>query len=150
MEVKPPLGVAVTVVEPVLPPVIVRVAGLSERLKAGVAPTTMLTAVEVEEAKVELPPYCAVMLSVPAGSAVVLSVAFPDPSSVPVPRLVLPLRNVTAPEGVAVPDAGVTTALRVTLPPVEMLLALAVSLVVVPMSVAVETTTLTAAEVDTA
>ena len=70
-DAKPKPGVAVMVVLPLPPPAIETEAGLRDRLKLGV-PTTTLTAADVEAAKTVSPPYCAVMLSVPAGSAVVV------------------------------------------------------------------------------
>jgi hypothetical protein len=70
-DAKPKAGVAVMVVPPLPPPAIETEAGLRDRLKLGV-PTTTLTAADVEAAKTVSPPYWAVMLSVPTGSAVVV------------------------------------------------------------------------------
>jgi hypothetical protein len=70
-DAKPEAGVAVMVVLPLPPPAIETEAGLRDRLKLGV-PTTTLTAADLEAAKTASPPYCAVMLSVPTGSAVVV------------------------------------------------------------------------------
>ena len=52
--------------------------------------------------KLESPEYCAVIALVPTGSAVVTSEALPLASSVAVPSVVEPLRNVTVPVGVTV------------------------------------------------
>src|SRR5882762_10182379 len=72
------------------------------------------------------------MLLVPTGRAVVVYAAAPVASSVPVPSVVDPLRKVTVPvEMTPVPPGGVTTAVRVTLPPWATLAALLVSVVVV-------------------
>lgn len=68
----------------------------------------------------------------PRGSCVVEYVAWPDAFSVPVPSVVVPLRNVTVPVGIAVPEAGVTVAVKVMLVPLVAMAAEAVSAVVVP------------------
>ena len=68
---KPKAGVTVTVVVPLAPLATETEVGLRDKLKAGV-PTATLTADEVEAAKTVSPPYCAVMLSVPTGSDVVV------------------------------------------------------------------------------
>ena len=72
------------------------------------------------------------ILSAPTGSCVVTHVAWPDVFSVPVPSAVVPSRNVTIPVGTAVPEAGVTVAMRVIMVPVVALVAEAVSSVLVP------------------
>jgi len=87
---------------------------------------------------------------VPTGSVVVVRVAVPVPFSVPVPRVVVPLRNDTVPVGTAVvPEGGATTAVRVTLLPGATLALLDVRVVVETSGVAV-TVTLIAAEVEDA
>jgi hypothetical protein len=58
------------------------------------------------------PEYIAVMLCVPAESAAVEIVAFPDPSRFAIPRMAVPSANVTVPF-----DTGVTIAVRTTLLP---------------------------------
>jgi hypothetical protein len=151
VELKPAPGVAVTVVVPLLPLATDRDVGLKARLKVGCAPTKMLTAADVEAANTESPLYCAVMLSVPPGSVVVVRVAVPDALSVPVPRAVVPSRNVIVPVGVVdIPEGGATAAVRVTLPPGAMLALLEVSVVVVASRAVAEMTRLTVAEVDAA
>jgi hypothetical protein len=70
-DAKPKTGVAVMVVLPLPPLATETELGLTDRLKAGV-PTATLTAADVEPAKVASPPYCAVILLVPAGKAVVV------------------------------------------------------------------------------
>jgi hypothetical protein len=54
------------------------------------AETVMMVAADVLAAKVELPPYAAVMEWLPAFRAVVAYVATPDPFSVPSPSVVVP------------------------------------------------------------
>lgn len=71
------------------------------------------------------------MLSAPTGSCVVEYVASPDVFSVPLPSVVVPSRNVTIPVGKAVPEAGVTVAVKVMLVPVVAVVAEASSVVVV-------------------
>ena len=53
--------------------------------------TVSVSAFEVALLKVVSPPYTAVMVSVPTGNALVLSVATPAAFSVPVPMAVVPL-----------------------------------------------------------
>lgn len=65
-------------------------------------------------------------------------VATPVALSVPVPRLVVPFRNVTWPVGSGVPEVPVTVAVRVTLDPTT-LVAGAVRTVVVPVTAAAAT-----------
>jgi hypothetical protein len=86
-----------------------------------------------------------VTLYEPAASADALYVAIPEPFSVPVPRVVVPLRKVTAPVGVGAPDVPVTVAVKVTLDPAAMEVADAVNEVVVDPTT---TLTVTALEVD--
>jgi hypothetical protein len=64
---KPPEGVTESVVVPVWPEVMERLAGLAPSVKEGGtgACTVTVTAVEVEAAKLLSPPYCAVMLCAP-------------------------------------------------------------------------------------
>jgi hypothetical protein len=54
----------------------------------------------------------------PAGSADVLNVATPSALSVPVPRVVAPLRKVTVPVGIVAPDCEAAVAVRVMACPV--------------------------------
>ena len=61
----------------------------SEKLGAGAVMVTV-TALDVEPAKGAAPPYCAVMESLPAGRAVVESVATPEALREPVPIDVAP------------------------------------------------------------
>ena len=56
---------------------------------------------------------------VPAGKELVLNVATPLAFKVPVPRVVVPSRNVTEPVGTLLPLCGVTVAVNVTLCPFE-------------------------------
>ena len=56
------------------------------------------------------------MVSVPAGSALVVKVATPVALSVPVPRVVVPLRNVTVPVGYT-PVTAARVFVNVTLAP---------------------------------
>jgi hypothetical protein len=59
-----------------------------------------MSAVEVQLAKVALPEYLAVRECVPTASVDVVKVATPLPFNAPVPRVVVPSRNVTIPVGV--------------------------------------------------
>jgi hypothetical protein len=70
---KPPAGVTETVVVPVAPAVMDRVAGLAliENEGGTAACTVTVTGVEVEAAKLLSPPYCAVMLWAPVANALV-------------------------------------------------------------------------------
>jgi hypothetical protein len=149
----PPEGWIETVVVVELPLVTVALLGdrLIEKPGAAGAETVTVTAAEVDALKLVSPPYCAVIVSAPTGSAVVLSVATPLLFSVPVPRLVVPLRNVTVPVGTVVfPLGPVTVAVKVMLSPVVAVVADAASVVVEAAGVAaaVVTVTLTALDVD--
>jgi hypothetical protein len=82
------------------------------------------------------PPYTAVIVlapelsPVPLPLTVTLAVAVPDaPERLPVPRVVLPTENVTAPVEVPL-SMLVTAAVRMALPEVEMLVGLTVSVTV--------------------
>ena len=61
--------------------------------------TVWVTAADVLAVKLESPEYCAVIVLAPTGSAVVASEALPLASSVAVPSVVEPSRNVTVPVG---------------------------------------------------
>jgi len=74
--------------------------------------TTWVTVFEVLVPKFESPPYTALMECEATESAEVANVATPDPFSVPVPSVVTPSLNVTAPVGV--PPVPVTVAVNVT------------------------------------
>lgn len=72
----------------------------------------------------------------------------PVPSRVPVPSWVVPSVKATEPAGTPLPDAGVTSAVKVRLVPTAAVVAEAVSVVVVAIVTgAAFTVTLTAAEV---
>ena len=94
-------------------------AVLAERVVEVLAWLTCCTKpAEVLVAKLESPPYTAVMVRLPATTADVVKVATPDPFTVPVPSVVAPSLNVTVP--VAVPAPGtvtVTDAIKVTVCP---------------------------------
>jgi hypothetical protein len=74
--------------------------------------TVWLTAVDVLPAKFESPVYTAVIEFVPTGSVVVAKTAEP-PLSDTVPRLVLPLLNITVPVATP-PNCPDTAAVRLT------------------------------------
>jgi len=77
--------------------------------------TTCVSTDEVEPAKVELPPYEAVIECVPRASAEVVSVACQAVFRVPVPKVVVPSRKVIVPVGgVVFPDGPDTVAVNVT------------------------------------
>jgi hypothetical protein len=76
-----------------------------------------------------------------------LNVATPEEFNIPVPSVVLPLRNVTVPEGIAPPEAAVTVAVNPTTPPTVTDEGEAVSAVVV-FTFAAVTVTVTALDVD--
>src|ERR1700679_2755182 len=102
-------------------------------------------AVDVEVEKFASPLYFAVIEPAPTGSVVVEKVVEPEPLSVPVPRVIAPLANVTVPVGTFVPAAGVTLAINVTLAP-EVADAGPVSVVVVPINAAALIVCVNAAE----
>jgi hypothetical protein len=77
----------------------------------------------------------------------VVSVAVPEPFSVPVPRVVAPFVKVMVPVGVGTPVVPVTVAVKVTLEPTAREAAEAVNAVVVDPNV---TITVTALEADPA
>jgi hypothetical protein len=76
--------------------------------------TTWLTVFDVLPVKFESPPYTALIVSVPAGSAEVVKLAEP-PLNDPVPNLFVPplMNAMVSPSGGA-PALEVTTALKVT------------------------------------
>jgi len=90
--------------------------------------TVSVNAALVLVAKVVVPAYVAVIESLPTGRLEVLKLAVP-PLSVPLPRTVLPLLNVTVPVGV--PLAALTVAVKVTDWPEVIVAAEAASVVVV-------------------
>jgi hypothetical protein len=69
--------------------------------------------VEVEPAKVALPEYTAVIVSVPAVIPLSVKVATPDEATVAVPSNVVPLKKLTVPVGVPV-GVGLTVAVNAT------------------------------------
>src|SRR5262249_9556383 len=93
------------------------------------AVTVCVTGGEVLDANPAAPSYRAVIVCVPAVRADVLNVALPLASSVPVPRVATPSRNVTDPVGV--PDPDVTVAVNVTDWPTELGFGVAARVVVV-------------------
>jgi len=122
----PDAGVTVAVKATLLPAVAVDTEADSVVVVAtgdGAVFTVITTGVEVLPLKSKSPLYTAVMLSEPAGSALVEYWATPD-DSVPVPSDVVPFRNVTVPVGVAaLPAAPVTLAVSVTLDPTAIVVA---------------------------
>ena len=68
-------------------------------------------ALDVANAKVESPPYCAVMLCVPYARLAVEYEAVPE-TRFTVPNCVAPSRKVTCPVGVPDPDVTVTLNVR--------------------------------------
>jgi hypothetical protein len=76
-----------------------------------------------------------------------VKVATPLAFKVPVPRVVVPSRNVTVPVATLLPDCGATVAVNVTLCPLVICAAEAVSVVVVATVLCV-TITLTAVETE--
>jgi hypothetical protein len=90
------------------------VEGLTEEVSVVVLAfvfTTWVTTEDVLAAKLESPPYCAVIEWEPRASVDVENDAAP-PLSVPVPSVVAPSRNVTVPVGI--PPVPVTVAVNVT------------------------------------
>ena len=75
--------------------------------------------------------------------------AFPVPSSVPVPSVVEPSLKVTVPVAATLPEAGLTVAVKVMLAPLVTVVADAVRVVVVATG-AVETTSVVALDVELA
>jgi len=141
-----PIGVGVTVA--VMVTDCPNVDGLGAAISAVVVAvmTTRLCAGDVEVAKLILPEYVAVRLSVPCGSAAVLSVATPLPLTLDVPMLVAPLKKSTVPSGVPV-GVGVMVAVSVTVWPAMTGFGATPSAVVVA---ALLTVKLTAADVEVA
>jgi hypothetical protein len=98
-------------VVPVAGPVNIVVVAMS-----AAAFTVCVNAGEVSAAKFASPPYCAVIECDPCTSADVMNVAFPPAPTVPIPREVIPSKNVTVP--LIVPAvAEETVAVNVTLVP---------------------------------
>jgi hypothetical protein len=118
-----PAGPATDAVKVTLVPKVIEVADAASLVVEAVgvivaATTVTVTAGEEEVAKLESPAYEAVMECVPTAKVVMARVATPDPFNVPVPRDVVPSRNVTVPVGTVVSPLGPTTvAVRVTLCP---------------------------------
>ena len=93
--------------------------GFSDEAKVVVVvalPTTWLTAFDVLRAKVESPPYTALIGSVPTFSVEVVKLAEP-PLNVPVPSAVVPFINETVSPSGGAPSVEVTTAVKVTASP---------------------------------
>ena len=91
--------------------------------------TVTVTAADVLPALLLSPLYTAVTEFDPSGRVDVVSVATPDPFSVPVPSIFAPSMNVTDPVGTPLPGFCVTVAVKVTLAPTFTLAALAISAV---------------------
>jgi len=142
----PPTGESVMVALPDPPSATVMVAGVAASEKAG-AMTISVTLAEVEPALFASPPYCAVMVCVPAVRADVVSVATPEELRVPVPSAVAPSSKVTVPVGIGAPAAGVMVAVNVRLAP---RLALALDAARAVLVVNLLTVTTTAVERDVA
>ena len=79
--------------------------------------TTRLTALEVDEASLLSPLYAAVTEYVEAAREDVVNTALPLAPSETAESCVLPFRNVTVPVGAALPEAGATVAVNVTVCP---------------------------------
>lgn len=75
--------------------------------------TVTMTTPETEVAKLDVPPNCAEIESAPTGSVDKLIVATPVLFTVPVPRVLPPLRKVTTPVDTGAPPL-VTAAVKVT------------------------------------
>jgi hypothetical protein len=117
---KPLTGVTVAVVEAEAEPDSVPLAGLMEREKSGAgAVMVTATALEFDAPNPVAPPYCASMLWLPTASVEVVRAAFPLASREIMPIDVPPSVKVTVPVGVAVPEAGVTCAVKVRLVPLR-------------------------------
>ena len=129
----PLTGVTVTVRDAGVPAATDPLVGVRVRLKSAAAGALMVmeSAADVETPLSVSPLYTAVMECVPTESADVLQAAFPVPSRVPVPRVVLPSLKVTAPVGTMLPEAGLTLAVKVMLAPDVAVVADAVNVVVV-------------------
>lgn len=102
---------------------------------------------EVDGAKFESPEYAALMECVPTASAAVVSCAEP-PLSVAAPSDALESRKLIVPVGVAVPLAGATLAVNVTLLPATIWVDDSESELFVFTFAGAETVTAIAAEVD--
>jgi hypothetical protein len=126
-------GVTVTVAIPACVALTVTLDGATESVKVPTDVMLIESGADVDVEKFASPLYFAVIEFAPAGRVVVEKLAEPDPFSVPVPRVVAPLENVTVPVGTFVPLAGVTLAINVTLAP-DVAVAGPVSVVVVPIS----------------
>src|SRR5438093_6178598 len=91
--------------------------GLAEELADVVVPyfTVCVSLEEVLPLKFALPPYDALIEWEPTASVLVTNVAWPEPFSVPVPRVLEPSLKVTVPVGVPAPGLfAVTVAAKVT------------------------------------
>jgi hypothetical protein len=140
-------GVKVMTAVPGSPGLIVTLDGAADSVKLpAAAPTFIESGADVDVEKFASPPYFAVIEPAPTGSVVVEKVVEPEPFSVPVPRVVAPLANVTVPVGTFVPLAGATPAINVTLAP-EVAVAGPVSVVVVETNAAAFIVSMNAGEV---
>ena len=110
--VKPAIGVAATMTEPVAPGAMDTAYILSERVSGEVMPSGRASLVELP--KLPVAPYFAVMVSDPTVLGITISIAVPL-FSAPVPSEVVPLRKVTTPAGT--PKFEVTVADSVSLAP---------------------------------
>jgi hypothetical protein len=147
MPVKPLIGVTVTNAKTGFDSAAVPLDGLMESEKSGGgAVMAIVSAFDVEAAKVVLPPYSAVMEWLPAAKEAVVRVASPEALREPTPIEAPPSKNVTVPLGVTEPEAGETSAVKVRLVPMRADVAEAESAVAVPTSAGF-TVTLTALEV---
>ena len=110
--VKPAVGVAATMTEPVAPGAMDTAYILSARVSGDVMPSVRASLIELP--KLPVAPYVAAMVSGPTVFGIAISVAVPL-FSVPVPSEVVPLMKVTDPVGT--PKFEVTVADRVSLAP---------------------------------
>ena len=115
---KPLTGVTDRPTVPLLPGMTERLDGWAASVNVGAAFTVSVMAEETDGAKFVSPEYWAVIEWVPTLNVLVEYVATPELFSVPVPRVLVPSRNMTVPVGaVVLPEGPATVAVNVTFCP---------------------------------
>ena len=147
-ELKPLLGVMVTVAVAGDEFVSVPLAGVIDTEKSGAA-ALMVTVTKLDvEPENPLPPvYSAAIVCAPNERLEVVKIAAPDEFSVPEPMIAPPSVKFTDPDGVVEPETAATFAVKERLVPVVAVVAEGVRVVVVPTPVTVPTVIVTTGEV---
>jgi hypothetical protein len=132
-----PFGEVTVAVKVTGVPVAVGEAVVARAVVVGKKPIVSVTVFDVEPVNALSPTYTAVMLCVPVVSALVEKAATPLAFRVPLPSVVEPSRNVTAPVGSAPLLAPPMAAVNVTLVPIPTAAAEVVSTFVVAVGVTI-------------